>query len=248
MTPSNLPVATVVLVHAAWMDASSWSKVIPNLQRGGLHVAAVQIPLSSLSDDVSTVRRFLKRVSGPVVLVGHSYGGAVITAAASGDPNVKALVYIAAMAPDEGETVGELLHRATPHASAPPLVPDEDGYLWMSARGFADAVAHESSADDALLMAATQRPIATRCVQEQMTKPAWKEKPSWFLVAERDRMIAPETQRFMAQRTGGHMLAMQVDHTPLASAPGPVVAMITEAVDAHLHEAVPDPPRTGEHA
>jgi hypothetical protein len=118
----------------------------------------------------------------------------------------------------------------------------------MSAKGFADAVAHESSADDALLMAATQRPIATRCVQEQMTKPAWKEKPSWFLVAERDRMIAPETQRFMAHRTGGRMLATQVDHTPLSSAPDPVLAIITDAVDALVHEAVPDLQRIGRHA
>jgi pimeloyl-ACP methyl ester carboxylesterase len=245
MTQTNLSVPTVVLVHAAWADASSWNKIIPPLQRNPMPVVAVQIPLTSLSDDVATVRRSLKKVSGPVVLVGHSYGGAVITAAASGNPNVKALVYIAAMAPDEGETVGELLHRAAPHASAPGLVPDEDGFLWMSAKGFADAVAHESSADDALLMAATQKPIASKCVQEQMTKPAWKEKPSWFLLAERDRMIAPETQRFMAHRTGGHILAMEVDHTPLASAPDRVVAIITEAVDAVLHEAVPDPPRIG---
>jgi pimeloyl-ACP methyl ester carboxylesterase len=245
MTQTNLSVPTVVLVHAAWADASSWSKVIPPLQRNPMPVVAVQIPLTSLSDDVATVRRTLKKVSGPVVLVGHSYGGAVITAAASGNPNVKALVYIAAMAPDEGETVGELLHRAAPHASAPGLVPDEDGCLWMSAKGFADAVAHESSADDALLMAATQKPIAIKCVQEQMTKPAWKEKPSWFLLAERDRMIAPETQRFMAHRTGGHILAMEVDHTPLASAPDRVVAIITEAVDAVSHEAVPDPQRIG---
>ena len=245
MTQTNLSVPTVVLVHAAWADASSWNKIIPPLQRNPMPVVAVQIPLTSLSDDVATVRRSLKKVSGPVVLVGHSYGGAVITAAASGNPNVKALVYIAAMAPDEGETVGELLHRAAPHASAPGLVPDEDGFLWMSAKGFADAVAHESSADDALLMAATQKPIAIKCVQEQMTKPAWKEKPSWFLVAERDRMIAPETQRFMAHRTGGHILAMEVDHTPLASAPDRVVAIITEAVDAVLHEAVPDSQRIG---
>ena len=245
MTQTNLSVPTVVLVHAAWADASSWNKIIPPLQRNPMPVVAVQIPLTSLSDDVATVRRSLKKVSGPVVLVGHSYGGAVITAAASGNPNVKALVYIAAMAPDEGETVGELLHRAAPHASAPALVPDEDGFLWMSAKGFADAVAHESSADDALLMAATQKPIAIKCVQEQMTKPAWKEKPSWFLVAERDRMIAPETQRFMAHRTGGHILAMEVDHTPLASAPDRVVAIITEAVDAVLHEAVPDSQRIG---
>ena len=160
MTRTNLSAPTVVLVHAAWADASSWNQIIPPLQRRGLQAVAVQIPLSSLSDDAATLKRFLKRVSGPVVLVGHSYGGAVITAAASGNPNVKALVYIAAMAPDEGETVGELLHRAAPHAGAPALTPDEDGFLWMSAKGFADAVAHESSADDALLMAATQRPIA----------------------------------------------------------------------------------------
>ena len=245
MTQNNLPVATVVLVHAAWADASSWNKIIPPLQRKGLQAVAVQIPLSSLSDDATTLRRFPKRVSGPVVLVGHSYGGAVITAAGSGNPNVKALVYIAAMAPDEGETVGELLHRAAPHPSAPALVPDEDGLLWMPAKGFADAVAHDSPADDTLLMAATQKPVAIECVQEQMTKPAWKEKPSWFLVAERDRMIAPETQLFMAHRARGHILPMEVDHTPLASAPDRVVAIITEAVDAILHEALPDPQRVG---
>ena len=243
MTEPNSPVAAVVMVHAAWADASSWNKVIPSLQRKGLEVVAAQIPLTSLSDDAATLRRFLKRVSGPVVLVGHSYGGAVITAAGSGDPNVKALVYIAAMAPDEGETVGELLHRATPHPSAPALVPDEDGFLWMSAKGFADAVAHESSADDALLMAATQKPIAIKCIQEQMTKPAWKEKPAWFLVAERDRMIAPETQRFMADRIAGHVYAMEVDHTPLASAPDGVVAIITEAVDAVAHDGRSDASR-----
>jgi len=248
MAQTSLPVVTVVLVHAAWADASSWNKVVPPLQRRGMQAVAVQIPLSSLSDDVAALHRFLKRVSGPVVLVGHSYGGAVITAAGSGAPNVKALVYIAAMAPDEGEAVGELLHRAAPHASAPALAPDEDGFLWMSAKGFADAVAHESSPDDAVLMAATQKPIAIRCVQEQMTKPAWKEKPSWFLVAERDRMIAPETQRFMAHRAGGHVLAMKVDHTPLASAPDRVVAIITQAVDAVLHEAAPDPQRIGRRA
>jgi len=240
MTQPNLPVATVVLVHAAWADASSWNKIIPRLQRRGLEAAAVQIPLTSLSDDAATLRRFLKRVKGPVVLVGHSYGGAVITAGGSENPNVKALVYIAAMAPDESETVGELLHRASPQASAPALVPDEDGFLWMSAKGFADAVAHESSADDALLMAATQKPVAITCVQEQMTKPAWKEKPAWFLVAERDRMIAPETQRFMADRIGGHVHAMDVDHTPLASAPDQVVAIITEAIDAVAHDGRSD--------
>ena len=244
MTQTNLSVPTVVLVHAAWADASSWGKIIPPLQRRGLQAVAVQIPLSSLSDDAATLQRFLKRVSGRVVLVGHSYGGAVRTAAGSGNPNVKALVYIAAMAPD-GETVGQFLHRTAPHASAPALVPDEDGFLWMSTKGFTDAVAHNSSADDAVLMAATQKPTAMKCVEEPMTKPAWREMPSWFLLAEEDRMLAPQTQRFMAHRTGGHVLPMEVDHTPLASAPDRVVAIITEAVDAVAHEAASDPQRIG---
>jgi pimeloyl-ACP methyl ester carboxylesterase len=240
MTKTNLVVPTVVLVHAAWADASSWSKVILPLQRKATPVTAVQIPLTSLCDDVATVRRTLTKVNGPVVLVGHSYGGAVITAAGAANPKLKALVYIAAMAPDEGETVGELLHRAAPHASAPALVPDEDAFLWMSAKGFADAVAHESSADEVRLMAATQKPIAIKCIQEQMTQPAWKEKPSWFLVAKRDRMIAPETQEFMAHRTRGHIVAVEVDHTPLASAPDQVVAVIAEAVDTVAHEPLLD--------
>ena len=248
MTQTNLAVPSVVLVHAAWADASSWNKVIPALQRNGMQVLAVQIPLTSLSDDAATVRRTLKRVSGPVVLVGHSYGGAVVTAAGSGNLNVKALVYVAAMAPDEGETVGELLHRSTPHVSAPALVPDENAFLWMSAKGFADAVAHDSSAEDAELMAATQKPIAIKCEEEPMSRPAWRDKPSWYLVAERDRMIAPETQRFMAHRAGSHILAMELDHTPLASAPDQVLAIITEAVDAVTQEDTFDPHRIGQRA
>jgi pimeloyl-ACP methyl ester carboxylesterase len=248
MTQTNLAVPSVVLVHAAWADASSWNRVIPALQRKGMQVLAVQIPLTSLSDDAATVRRTLKRVSGPVVLVGHSYGGAVVTAAGSGNLNVKALVYVAAMAPDEGETVGQLLHRSTPHVSAPALVPDENAFLWMSAKGFADAVAHDSSAEDAELMAATQKPIAIKCVEEPMSRPAWRDKPSWYLVAERDRMIAPETQRFMAHRAGSHILAMELDHTPLASAPDQVLAIITEAVDAVTQENAFDPHRIGRRA
>jgi pimeloyl-ACP methyl ester carboxylesterase len=248
MTQTNLTVPSVVLVHAAWADASSWNKVIPPLQRKGIEVVAAQVPLTSLSDDAATVRRAFKRVSGPVVLVGHSYGGAVVTAAGSRNLNVKALVYIAAMAPDEGETVGELLHRTAPHPNAPALVPDEDGFLWMTAKGFADAVAHDSSAQDAELMAATQKPIAIKCVEEPMTRPAWKEKPSWYLVAERDRMIAPQTQRFMAHRAGSHILAMEVDHTPLVSASDRVVAIITEAVAAGTQDAALDPQRIGRRA
>ena len=180
--------------------------------------------------------------------MGHAYGGAVITAAGSGNSKVKALVYIAAMAPDEGETVGELLHRAAPRASAPALAPDEDGFLWMSAKGFADAVSPESSADDALLMAATQKPIAIKSVQEQMTKPAWKRKA--FLVSgggtrSRDRSRNSAIHGSSYRRpdscggSGPHSTCLCADR---------VVAIITHAVDAVTHEAVADPQRIGRRA
>lgn len=148
--------ATVVLVHAAWADGSSWNKVIPRLHRLSLQVVSVQIPLTSLVDDVAAVQRMLDRINGPVVLAAHSYGGAVITAAASSHPKVKALVFIAAMAPDEGETVGQLLHRVEPHYKMPQLVPDQNGLLWMSAEGFTNAVAPETTHEEIALMAATQ--------------------------------------------------------------------------------------------
>ena len=223
---------TVVLVHAAWADGSSWSKVIPQLQQASLQVVSAQITLTSVTDDVVAVRRVLARVSGPAILVAHSYGGAVITGAAAGQPMVKALVFIAAMAPDEGETVGQLFHRAEPHPNAPQLVPDENGLLWMSAEGFANAVAPDATSEEIAFMAATQKPIALKCLVEPITKPAWKEKPSWYLLAEKDRMISLVTQRFMAGRMSALIDSLAVDHTPLASAPESVVRLIVEAVDA----------------
>jgi pimeloyl-ACP methyl ester carboxylesterase len=223
--------ATVVLVHAAWADGSSWYKVIPPLQRLGLQVVSAQIPLTSLTDDVVALRRVLGRMSGPVVLAAHSYGGAVITAGASGLSRVKALVFIAAIVPDEGETVGQLFHRAKPHPKAPQLVPDENGPLWMSAEGFSNAVAHEATREEIAVMTATQKPIALQCLGEPMTKPAWKEYPSWYMVAEMDRMISPITQRFMAERMKARIDSQAVDHTPLVSTPESVVRLIVEAVD-----------------
>jgi len=136
---------SVVLVHAAWVDGSSWNKVTEELQRHGFQVVAAQIPLSSFSDDVAVLRKVLVRQEGPVVLAGHSYGGAVITAAAASNPNVKALVYIAAIVPDEGETVGDVFHRAPPHPSAPKLQPDVDGFLWLNVDAFRTAVAPDAS-------------------------------------------------------------------------------------------------------
>lgn len=191
---------TAVLVHAAWFDGSSWSKVAAELQRKGLRVAAAQLPLTSLSDDATAVRRVLARQEGPVVLVGHSYGGAVITAAGAGNPNVKALVYVAAIVPDEGENVGQVFQRLPPHPSAPTLQPDADGFLWLKADAFRNAIAPDATPEEANLMAAAQKPISVNCLGEVMGKAAWRETPSWFLIAEKDRMVSPDTQRFLAER------------------------------------------------
>ena len=220
---------TVVLVHAAWADGSSWNKVTSELQRQGFDVVAAQIPLTSLSDDVTALCRVLRRQQCPVILAGHSYGGAVITAAGAGDPNVKALVYVAAVVPDEGETVGDVFHRVAPHPSAPQLQPDENGFLWLHADAFRNAVAPDASDEEIALMAATQKPISLKCLGEPVTKPAWKEKPSWFLIAEKDRMVSPETQRFTAGRMKSKSVFLQVDHTPLISDPNAVVDLISEA-------------------
>ncbi len=222
---------TVVLVHAAWADGSSWNKVTEELQRHGFHVVAAQIPLTSFSDDVAVLRKVLLRQKGPVVLAGHSYSGAVITAAAASNPDVKALVYIAALVPDEGETVGDVFHRMPPHPSAQKLQPDADGFLWLNVDAFRTAVAPDASSSETALMAATQKPIALRCLDEPMTGPAWKEKPAWFLIAERDHMVAPETQRFTAERMKSKFVSLPVDHTPLASKPGAVAELIREAAN-----------------
>lgn len=226
---SSLNNVTAVLVHAAWADGSSWNKVTSELQRKGFKVVAAQIPMTSLSDDVTALRRVLRSQDGPVVLAGHSYGGAVITAAAAGDPKVKALVYVAAIAPDEGETVGEIFSRAAPHPKAPKLQPDEDGMVWVTVDAFRNAIAPDASFEETALMAATQKPIALKCLSEPMTKPAWKEKPSWFLIAENDRMVSPDTQRYTAERMNSTIVSLPLDHAPLASEPSAVVGLITEA-------------------
>lgn len=220
---------SIVLVHAAFADGSSWNQVILPLQRLGFAVFAPQLPLTSLEDDVATLRRVLERAGGPVVLAAHSYGGAVITAAAAGEEKVQALAYIAAMAPDAGETVGQLLHLAEPHPSAPALTPDAHGFIWMPASGFDSAVAPDTQPDGRALMTATQRPISVQCLVQPAPHPAWKQKPSWYLLAANDRMIAPSTQRFMAERMKATIDEQPVDHTPLTSAPDLVVQLIARA-------------------
>jgi len=224
---------TAVLVHAAWADASSWNKVTAPLQELGLRVRSAQIPLTSLNDDVVALKRLLRQVEGPVLLAAHSYAGAVITAAGADNPQVKALVYIAAIVPDEGETVGALFQRAEPQPNTrPPLAQDADGFLWLPPGAFANAVAPDASKEETDLMEINQHPIALKCLGEPMTAPAWKQKPSWFLIAEKDRMIVPAVQHFMADRIGARVHSRDTDHSPLASAPESVVSVIVEAADA----------------
>jgi len=224
---TSLQDGTAVLVHGAWADGSCWSNVILPLRHHGLMVTAAPIPLTSLTDDVAVLHHVLERTSGPVVLVGHAYAGAVIAAAK--EERVKALVYIAALAPDEDETVADVFYRGDPHPEAPRLAPDRHGFIWMPEDGFVRAVAHNVSSDQATIMAAVQRPIALKCIQEKASAPAWRTKPSWFLIAEEDRMISPETQRYMAQRMGATVRSYGVDHTPMYTQPDVVVDMVLEA-------------------
>jgi pimeloyl-ACP methyl ester carboxylesterase len=189
---------------------------------------AAPIPLTSLSDDVAALDRVLERTDGPAVLVAHAYAGAVI--AANTNERVRSLVFIAALAPDEGETVAEVFYRDKPHPEAPQLAPDAHGLIWMPREGFGAAFAQHASPERAALFAATQRPIAVACLQEKAPRPAWKVKPSWYLLAEDDRMINPATQLFMAQRMGARIRSEKIDHTPLVTAPEPVIDVILEAV------------------
>ncbi len=224
---SSLRSGTVVLVHGAWADGSCWSNVILPLRHLGFQVTAAPIPLTSLTDDAAVLRRVIERTTGPVILVGHAYAGAVI--AAVPDDRVKSLVYIAALAPDEGETVADVFYRTAPHPKAPQLAPDAHGLIWMPEEGFGCAVAHKASPDQLAIMAAVQRPIAVQCIQEKAPAPAWKKIPSWYFVAEEDRMIIPETQRFMATRMEATIRSHRVDHSPMYTAPELVVDVILEA-------------------
>ncbi len=218
---------TVVAVHGAWADGSSWQDVILGLEREGVRVIAAPIPLTSLGDDTAALKRAMNRTEGPVILAGHAYAGAVI--AAVNDERVKALVYIAGLAPDEGETVAQVFYRDERHPRSPRLAPDAEGFIWMPEEGFGNAFAQHATAEQIALSAAVQRPIALKCIQEPVSKPAWKSKPTWFLIAEEDRMINPKTQIFMAKRMGATTRSLAVDHTPLLSAPKAVVDMILEA-------------------
>jgi pimeloyl-ACP methyl ester carboxylesterase len=221
---------SVVLAHGAWADGSSWAKVIAGLRLAGIKSVAVPLPLTSFDDDVAALDRTLERAGGPVVLVGHAYAGAVIAGTRS--DRVKALVYISALAPDEGETVADVFYRTEPHPQAPKLAPDDHGLIWLPEDAFAQAFAPHASVEEQTILAAVQRPISPACITRKVGRPLWRDRPSWFLLAEADHMIAAQTQRFMAERMGARISAHAVDHTPIVTAPGPCVDIILEAVKA----------------
>jgi len=231
--------SSVVLVHGAWADGSCWSSLILPLQRQGLTVVCAPIPLTSLTNDIAALNQVLERTSGPVVLAGHAYAGAVIAGATN--KRVKSLVYVAALAPDQGETVAKVFYRDEPHPEAPKLAPDKHGFIWMPEDGFSRAVAHKASTDRTRILAAVQRPISVQCIEENAPAPGWKSKPSWFLLAEEDRMINPKTQRFMAGRMGAKVRSSRVDHSPMYSAPDFVIDVVLEAASVTLGDgSLPD--------
>jgi len=223
---------SVVLAHGAWADGSSWARVITALKADAMNVLAAPLPLTSLADDMAALNRSLDRAKGPIVLVGHAYAGAVIALARP--ERVKALVYVTALAPDEGEKVADVFNRLEPHPQAPKLTPDSNGLIWLPDGAFAAAFAQNATADDRAVLAAVQRPISVSCITVPVGRPLWRDIPSWFLVAEDDRMILPETQRYMAERMRAKIKAHFVDHTPSVTAPGAVVDIIREAIGSSI--------------
>ena len=223
---------SVVLAHGAWADGSSWARVITSLKADGVKVTAAPLPLTSLADDVAALNRSLDRTEGPIVLAGHAYAGAVIALARP--ERVNALVYITALSPDEGEKVADVFYRLEPHPQAPKLAPDSNGLIWLPEEAFATAFAQNAAAADRAVLAAVQRPISTNCISVPAGRPLWKDIPSWYLVAKDDRMIVPETQRYMAERMGATIRAHKVDHSPMYTAPDVVVGVILEAAQHTL--------------
>ncbi|MFM0221347.1 alpha/beta fold hydrolase [Paraburkholderia dipogonis] len=217
-----------VLVHGAWADGSSWSKVIEGLKEQGINAVAAPLPLTSLGEDVAALDRTLERIEGPVVLAGHAYAGAVIGSSRS--EKIRALVYVAALAPDEGETVGDVFYRGETHPLAPKLAQDRHGLIWLPQEAFAQAFAQHATPEELAVLAAVQRPISVSCIGEAVGRPLWKDRPSWFLVAEQDRMINPDTQHFLAARMNAHVRSYQADHAPIVTAPDAVTHVIAEAV------------------
>jgi pimeloyl-ACP methyl ester carboxylesterase len=222
-------VKNIVLVHGAWGDGSHWRHVIPLLHAKGYRVSAVQNPLISLAGDIDRTSRLVAAQDGPTLLVGHSYGGAVITGAGHA-PNVAGLVYIAAFAPDEGDSLGSIFARREPPSGAGNIKPDKDGFLWIAREKFRESFCQDIDANEALVMAVTQNPIAGRCFEDKSGAPAWKVKPSWYQISAGDHMIPPETEGWMAERMKAKKtITLDASHASLASHPKEVTDLIEDA-------------------
>ena len=224
-------VKNVVLVHGGFVDGSGWQGVYDLLKKDGYNVSIVQNPTTSLSDDVAVTKRTLAAQDGPAILVGHSYGGVVITEAGN-DPKVAGLVYIAAFAPDKGESVSALIKDPPPGAPVPPILPPQDGYLFLDRAQFRASFAADVSEDAATFMADSQVPWGLEALNGAVTEPAWKTKPSWYLVATDDRMIPPDAQRAMSKRAGATVNEVKGSHAVYVSQPKAVAAMIATAANA----------------
>jgi pimeloyl-ACP methyl ester carboxylesterase len=224
------PVTNIVLVHGAWADGSSWSRVVPLLQEKGYNVVAVQIPLTSLADDVAATDRALALISGPVLLVGHSYGGSVITESGN-QPNVAGLVYVAAFAPDEGESSFGLLQ-----AYAPPLMSglifQPDGFVKLTATGIIEDFAQDLPAVEKAKLIATQGPVALAAGTTSIKSPAWKTKRSWFIIASNDRALTTKLEEYEAMRMRATTMTLPTSHLAMLAEPGKVAAFIDQAASA----------------
>ncbi len=224
---------TIVLVHGFWGDAAHWAGVITELNAKGYKQQAVELPLTSLADDAERTRKMVKQIKGDVLLVGHSYGGAVITEAGN-LPNVKGLVYIAAFAPDVGESPGGISSQYPAVAALENrLAPDSDGYLWLNADTFHETFCQDATADQGLVMAVTQKAPLANTFGDNVTDAAWKTKPSWYQISTEDRCINPDAERFMSARLNARkVIELNTGHASLASKPKEVAALIDEAARA----------------
>jgi pimeloyl-ACP methyl ester carboxylesterase len=221
-------IKNVVLVHGGFVDGSGWEGVYKILKKDGFAVTIVQNPTLSLSGDVAVTKRALAAQRGPAILVGHSYGGAVITEAGN-DPNVAGLVYITAFAPDKGESVATLIKDPVPGAPVPPILPPQDGFLFLDKAKFAESFAADVSPDTAAFMADAQVPWGLEALNGAITQPAWRSKPTWYLVATNDRMIPPDAQRAMSKRTGATVVEVKGSHAVYVSQPREVAQLIEQA-------------------
>ncbi|KAA0999481.1 alpha/beta hydrolase [Paraburkholderia panacisoli] len=227
--PMSGPVRNVMLVHGAFVDGSSWNGVVAKLQQKGYHVSSVQIPLTSLADDVAATRRVLARQEGPTILVGHSWGGVVITEVGANAPNVAGLVFVAAIAPTLRESAMDLLKRAPPMPAGQAMITDSSGFLWLDRGRYHADFAADVPENVTRVLSAAQAPISEKAFSETVSQVAWKEKPSWYVLTTKDRAVSPEVQKFMADRMGAKVVPMASSHLAPVSHAGAIADVIDRA-------------------